>query len=791
MKKSISILLLLFFAAYLPAQIKVTFIVKEHTAIEHDSIFITGSFSNWDSTANPIYLMKPHGKRQKSITLNVKAGTIRYKFHRGSWFSVEKQFDMTEVPDRIVTIRKDTVLRDEVWAWRNQFFMDKWKMLSMQIPDTTRIGLLASLANIYAFNTEFINTDSAFYYTQQALQLVQKMKTSNNLKKGMGDGISAGLQYLQELTAALLHSLGNYPKALEMRLENLKLAEKAKDKFQLVDALGNITSDYLSMQDYQSMLYYAKQQDSVLATLNSNDNRYYPHLRWSKANIATALYRLKNLSAALAYAKQARDLSPINSGLSFLINHRLLADIYAALNESDSALINYRQIIPVTPVWAGHFTALAQAGMAKVFQYTGRIDSALYFGRQALNYFQSNKMTVRAMGETSLYYVAEISPMIAALYKANNQPDSAYKYLQLSIAAKDSLYNVDKIRQFQTLSFNEANRQQQLEQQSREEKQRYETKLKMYGLISIITGFVLLALILYRNNRQKQKANTLLQSQKQEIEKTLGELQHTQKQLIQSEKLASLGELTAGIAHEIQNPLNFVNNFAEVSAELIEEMESEFKAGKPEDAFGIAADIKLNLSKINHHGQRASSIVKGMLEHSRASTGVKEPTDINVLADEYLRLAYHGLRAKDNSFNATIETHFDPDLPLVSVISQDIGRVLLNLINNAFYAVAERSRSTVGASLAGAHAPYHPTVTVSTKKTGDQIIIKVQDNGNGIPESIREKIFQPFFTTKPTGQGTGLGLSLAYDIVTNGHGGSLEVVSTEEHGTIFSMKITI
>jgi len=277
------------------------------------------------------------------------------------------------------------------------------------------------------------------------------------------------------------------------------------------------------------------------------------------------------------------------------------------------------------------------------------------------------------------------------------------------------------------------------------------------------------------------------------LEKSLEELKTTQSQLIQSEKMASLGELTAGIAHEIQNPLNFVNNFAEVSAEMLGEMKDELKAGNTAEAIEIADDLEQNLSKINHHGQRASSIVKGMLEHSRVSTGAKEPTDINAVADEYLRLAYHGLRAKDNSFNATIETHFDPDLPLVSVIPQDIGRVLLNLINNAFYAVAEKAKQGIEG--------YSPAVTVSTRwlsvntersrsaaEAENAIEISVQDNGNGIPESIRDKIFQPFFTTKPTGQGTGLGLSLAYDIVVKGHGGTLEVDSTEEHGTIFSMK---
>jgi signal transduction histidine kinase len=282
-----------------------------------------------------------------------------------------------------------------------------------------------------------------------------------------------------------------------------------------------------------------------------------------------------------------------------------------------------------------------------------------------------------------------------------------------------------------------------------------------------------------------------------QVEQRTAELKASQAQLIQSEKLASLGELTAGIAHEIQNPLNFVNNFAEVSAEMLDEMHEELEKGDTIEAIAIATDLKTNLEKINHHGQRASAIVKGMLEHSRASTGVKEPTDLNALADEYLRLAYHGLRAKDNNFNAMLETHFDPDLPLVSVIPQDIGRVLLNLINNAFYAVAERSRSTVhrGASIGvtSSHADtmYQPTVTVSTQKTGDQIIIKVQDNGNGIPEAIREKIFQPFFTTKPTGQGTGLGLSLAYDIVTKGHGGTVEVSSVANEGTVFTIILPV
>ncbi len=245
--------------------------------------------------------------------------------------------------------------------------------------------------------------------------------------------------------------------------------------------------------------------------------------------------------------------------------------------------------------------------------------------------------------------------------------------------------------------------------------------------------------------------------------------------------MASLGELTAGIAHEIQNPLNFVNNFSEVSNELIDEMSEEIAKGDLEEAKAIVEDIKQNLEKINHHGKRADAIVKGMLQHSRSSSGVKEPTDINELADEYLRLAYHGLRAKDKSFNATMETDFDETIGKINIIPQDIGRVILNLITNAFYATDEKNKKN--------QMGYEPTVTVTTKKEGEKVFISVKDNGNGIPKKLLDKIFQPFFTTKPTGQGTGLGLSLSYDIV-KAHGGELKVDTEEGKSTTFFITLS-
>jgi signal transduction histidine kinase len=283
--------------------------------------------------------------------------------------------------------------------------------------------------------------------------------------------------------------------------------------------------------------------------------------------------------------------------------------------------------------------------------------------------------------------------------------------------------------------------------------------------------------------KERERTRQKELQQAREIEKAYNQLKETQEQLIHSEKMASLGELTAGIAHEIQNPLNFVNNFSEVNSELIREMKEELVKGNLEEVQGLANDIDENEKKILFHGKRADSIVKGMLQHSRSSDGKKQPTDLNTLADEYLRLAYHGLRAKNKSFNATLETDFEPGLPEVEIVPQEIGRVLLNLLTNAFHAVTERKQNEPEG--------YRPTVRLETRKTENGVGISVRDNGGGIPAAIKDKIFQPFFTTKPTGEGTGLGLSMSYDIVTKGHGGALEVESLMGQGTTFKVILPI
>jgi len=282
-------------------------------------------------------------------------------------------------------------------------------------------------------------------------------------------------------------------------------------------------------------------------------------------------------------------------------------------------------------------------------------------------------------------------------------------------------------------------------------------------------------IVLFRNNRQKQKAKT-------KIEKAYSDLTATQAQLIQSEKMASLGELTAGIAHEIQNPLNFINNFSEVDIELIDELHAAISSGNTTEVEQVMDSLKNNLLKINHHGKRADAIVKGMLQHSRASTGQLEPTNINTLAEEYFRLSYHGLRARDKSFNSAMESHFDENTGKINIVPQDLGRVLLNIFNNAFYAVFEKKK------LRG--ETYSPLVTLSTRKEPDRVKIMIRDNGVGIPPQIIDKIFQPFFTTKSPGQGTGLGLSLSYDMIKN-MGGKIQVTSIENEETLFIIELPI
>ncbi|RYY54608.1 MAG: two-component sensor histidine kinase [Chitinophagaceae bacterium] len=413
----------------------------------------------------------------------------------------------------------------------------------------------------------------------------------------------------------------------------------------------------------------------------------------------------------------------------------------------------------------GYTTSLARA-----YDFMGQTDSAFRIIRYVNN------------GATRYDYISVMvtaAGLLARLHNQQHRYDSAVIYLMQERALKDSITGLETLNSIQYLTSDYQQKTLEREREKQEAVSNYKAKLKNYYFAGGILLLLLVIGVLYRINKQRSRS-------KKAIETAYEELKTTQAQLVHSEKMASLGELTAGIAHEIQNPLNFVNNFSEVSNELADEMNMELDKGDIAEAKLLANDIRQNLEKITFHGKRADAIVKGMLQHSRNSSGQPEPTDLNKLADEYLRLAYHGLRAKDKTFNSAVETDFDPAVGSVRIIPQDIGRVVMNLLTNAFYAVNEKTRSGVAGQ-----EDYKPTVSISTIRETGRVRIIITDNGNGIPPEIREKIFQPFFTTKPTGEGTGLGLSMSFDIITKGHAGRLTMDSNLGSGTSFTIELPI
>ncbi len=611
--------------------------------------------------------------------------------------------------------------------------------------DTDRINILCEIG--YYGNDS--NEDLRFL--QQAMFLSQKI---NYVKGETRAGTSIGNYYW---------NIANYPEALEYYLQSLKICEQFDYKRGLSANLGNLGNLYLSLGNFRKALDYSFQSAALDKTLDGGKDLGFDFTTAAKAYLQLNMY-----DSALFFGQQAYDFS-LKSKNEFYIAFSLqgLGDIFSKSNNFPQALLYYRNALSCSQSsWYPLGTSGIMESMAEIFQKNEQKDSSIYYSEQALKVaIPAKAMPVIVQAATFLYNI----------YKHTDEHKSLY-YLEIASAARDSIFNEQKNNQLEAMNNNEEMRQKDKEAAEVQ----YQNNLKFYGLLGTVAAIGVIALIQLRNNKQKKKANLLLQRQKQKVETTLSELKSTQTQLIQSEKMASLGELTAGIAHEIQNPLNFVNNFSEINKELIEELKGERQKAEGERNTilenQILNDIEENEEKINHHGKRADAIVKGMLQHSRSSTGQKELTDINTLADEYLRLAYHGLRAKDKSFNATMKKDFDNTIQKVNIIPQDIGRVILNLFNNAFYAVNERFKAKgIG---------YEPTVIVSTKKIDDKIEIKVKDNGIGIDPKVLNKIFQPFFTTKPAGQGTGLGLSLSYDII-KVHGGEIRVETKEGEGSDF------
>ena len=662
-------------------------------------------------------------------------------------------------------------------------YVDSLKSVYGNTPDdSTRYVTGRALYYYY----EELNRDTALYYAEQNLKLAR----ANNRK--LAEAASLVIKGYQ-----LLHQ-GKYAASLESLLLAFKIGNDAGDNTEETWPLVSIEPSpgksrllILAITHHMFGLLMEQTQNTDqqifhfnealrIAKQIGNSNR---HLL-AAMNLGNSYLLIGNLDSALGFAKDADRISQkasLHKYRGYILS--VIGDIY--MKKGDRALAK-------TYYYEGLKSASEQENLGSVarnnirlincFAAEGKKDSLLIYALKNVDIVRSLGTVVGQGGLPN--NIASAYENVSLGYQLNGRFDSAFKYQGLALIAKDSLYKerIKNLADFQNMSFDKQLRLQNLEK----EKIANDNKIRTYVLLAGIVVLLLVAVFFYMNDRQKHKA-------KIKIEQAYNDLKATQQQLIQSEKMASLGELTAGIAHEIQNPLNFVNNFSDVNGELIGELVEEVDKGNKEDVKSIAGDIKGNSEKISYHGKRADAIVKGMLQHSRTGSGQKEPTDINLLAEEYLRLAYHGLRAKDSRdavhkpFNATTTTAFDTSIGKINVVPQDIGRVLLNLVTNAFYTVNEKAKQDI--------AGYVPTVSISTKKTGHKpdyrVEIKVTDNGNGIPKNIIDKIFQPFFTTKPTGQGTGLGLSLAYDIVTKGHGGDLKVESTEGKGSTFTVTLPV
>jgi signal transduction histidine kinase/Tfp pilus assembly protein PilF len=544
--------------------------------------------------------------------------------------------------------------------------------------------------------------------------------------------------------------MGNYTKALECHYKSIAIATKIGNKSQIAfsyNQLGHIYKDReendKAIQIYRIALFFSEEGRGKIV-------KYAPPM-----NLGSVYLSQGKLDSSIYYSNRALEVLHLtNENQNIFIPNMLgnLGGAYSRMNKKNEAEKYFQRALSIVtkPDYkSSRVKYLVFFTIAEHFRRNQQLDSCLYYAKKAITVLENTVFG---------YLMAKPAQMLSELYEGKNA-DSTIKYLRIYLKTNEVINSTRVTQQLQVMAFEEEQRKLELEQTRKEA----QVRLKIYFMIAGLLLVSIFGLLMFRNNRQKHKINT-------KLENTLANLQATQKQLVQSEKMASLGELTAGIAHEIQNPLNFVNNFAEVNTELIDELKKEIEPAGIISANELIEDIKANSEKIAHHGNRADAIVKSMLQHSRKTSAQKELTDINALCDEYLRLSYHGLRAKDKSFNAEFDTKFDTTLPLISVIPQDIGRVILNLINNAFYAVNVRQKMEQ-------QGDYKPQVIISTRKEGNQVVIEVADNGTGMTEQVKEKIFQPFFTTKPTGEGTGLGLSLSYDIVTKGHGGELRVVT--------------
>ena len=609
--------------------------------------------------------------------------------------------------------------------------------------------------------------EEAIFYFDSVTHIIQK------------NGDTSRSIYTIAMKGHCYFDMGNYRNAYEIGVAALKLAERINDTINICTALSHLENLFVGAGLPEVAIdYFHKITWYYPSILTGKDLNLPWQVYWAMTKCGEAFLQLHKPDSALRIYKSF-SLDSANGDDDLFHGH-----LYTALYQYNNALLVFTKGLQAE-TQVGH-----QIGMARHANELGRTYLILDNFNLAIKY--ANDAFITGKRIHALLEMKNAVGTLLDIYTKTRNYEQIYNYSQLYKSLNDSLAPEEYKRKLSLVQIqNELDNQKQQailltkENELKQEQLSKEALARKFFIGGIIVS-LLIAIIIFRNYQHKQQANIALQHQKEKVESTLSELKSTQAQLIQSEKMASLGELTAGIAHEIQNPLNFVNNFSEVNKELLIEMKDEIDKGNLNEVKDLANDIIENQEKINHHGKRADAIVKGMLQHSRSSSGVKEPTNINALADEYLRLAYHGLRAKDMDFNATMKTDFDATIKTIDIIPQDIGRVLLNLYTNAFYAAPLPPQGGVK----DPNYKHEPTIWVSTKKTGDKVFISVKDNGPGIPQNILDKIFQPFFTTKPTGQGTGLGLSLSYDIV-KAHGGEIKVKTKEGEGAEFIIQLPI
>jgi two-component system, NtrC family, sensor kinase len=608
---------------------------------------------------------------------------------------------------------------------------------------------------------EFV--ESIAYYTSS--MTIAKELSDQELVPGILNNI--GLVYF---------NLGNYTEALNNFFEAIKGAETTGNLNVKAAALNNVALIYFEQEKYEEAKSKYKEMLSIYQGIGNQGRVILAYnnigdVELKQNNPVAALENLK-----IGYASALELQSP-----EFIeMTARTMADIYAAMDSTDLAEELYRNSIAIAEE-KGYGVPYSHSllGLAELYYKKGNLEEAVIYGAKGLE--QAEKM-----GQTT--QLRNANELLAKINEGMGNYQEALDNYKLFKLYNDSINTALGQRLATNLEAEYEFSKKTLEFEKAAIRQQWLTFSAFVGLFT----FLIILFLVYRNRNRLDKAyqtlkekNSEIKSKNEKLENTLDQLKLTQLQLIQSEKMASLGELTAGISHQLQNPLNFVNNFSEVTTELVDEMQDKLQMGDTTTALWVIDDVKSNLEKINKYGHLASGIIMNMLQHSRINTGQKEFTDLNALTIQYLNLSFHGIKAKDKDFVSEFSHTLDPNLKKIKIIPQDIGRVLLNLINNAFYAVNERLKSKSDS--------YNPQVTVTTKWLGDAVEIRVIDNGNGVPEQIRDKIFQPFFTTKPTGQGTGLGLSLSYDIV-KAHGGELSMITHEgqgESGSEFIIKLPI